>query len=233
MRYLTVATMLVCMYLLFILPPNVLGATPAIRFQQEVFIFEPILEGESVEVTFEFSNGGKGPLVIHDAVTSCGCTTADYPSHSLKPGEIGKIKTTFHSKGHGGANDISLLVKSNDPALPVKTLRIRGKVIRQWQAKPDRFVLTNLKPNRRYTRRIQLSNFMDEPLEIKKLVPGNAHIHLLSKPKRADPRGMESIAFEVSVKDLKAGGIAQSSIRIEVANAEMQSVEIPVLIKLK
>jgi hypothetical protein len=74
---------------------------------------------------------------------------------------------------------------------------------------------------------------MDEPLEIKKLVPGNAHIHLLSKPKRAVPRGMESIVFEVSVKDLKAGGIAQSSIRIEVANAEMQSVEIPVLIKLK
>ena len=233
MRFSPVATIIAFICLLLFCPPKVFGATPAICFQQDVFTFLPILEGESVEVTFEFSNEGGEPLVIHDAVTSCGCTTADYPSHSLRPGEIGKIKTTFHSKGHGGANDISLLVKSNDPALPVKTLRIRGKVIRQWQAKPDRFVLTNLKPNRRYTRRIQLSNFMDEPLEIKKLVPGNAHIHLLSKPKRADPRGMESIAFEVSVKDLKAGGIAQSSIRIEVANAEMQSVEIPVLIKLK
>lgn len=233
MRYFAVATMLVCMYLLLIIPPNVSGATPAIRFQEEVFIFEPILEGEAVEVTFEFSNGGKGPLVIHDAVTSCGCTTADYPSHSLKPGESGKIKTTFHSKGHGGDNDISLLVKSNDPALPVKTLQIQGKVIRQWQAKPDRFVLTNLKPNRRYTRRIQLVNFMDESLQIRELVAGNPHLHLLSNPKRVDPKGDELIVFEVSAKDLKAGKIAQSSIRIKVSNAEMKSVEIPVLIKLR
>jgi hypothetical protein len=47
------------------------------------------------------------------------------------------------------------------------------------------------------------------------------------------PNGDGVIDFEVSLKDLEAGGIAQSSIRIKVANAEMKSVEIPVLIKLK
>jgi len=211
----------------------VFGASPAIRFQEDVFIFQPILEGESVDITFEFSNGGREPLVIHDAVTSCGCTTADYPSHSLKPEEKGTIKTTFHSKGHAGANDISLLVKSNDPVVPIKTLRIRGRVIRQWQVKPGRFILTNLMPNRKYIRRLQIHNFMDESLQIRELVAGNPHLHLLSDPKRVAPKGDEVIDFEVSVKDLKAGGIAQSSIRVEVANAEMQSVEIPVLIKLK
>ena len=232
-RYSPVGTMIACICFLLISPPKVSGATPAIHFQQDVFTFQPILEGDSVEVTFVFSNGGEEPLVIHDAVTSCGCTTADYPNHSLKPGEKGKIKTTFHSKGHGGANDISLLVTSNDPAVPVKTLRIRGKVIRQWRVKPDRFILTNLKPNRKYSRRLQISNLMDESLEIRELVAGNAHLHLLSHPKIVAPHGDGVIDFEVSIKALKAGGIAQSSIRIEVTNAEMQSVEIPVLIKLK
>jgi len=211
----------------------VFGASPAIRFQEDVFIFQPILEGESVDITFEFSNGGREPLVIHDAVTSCGCTTADYPSHSLKPEEKGTIKTTFHSKGHGGDNDIRLLVKSNDPVVPVKPLRIRGKVIRQWQVKPDRLILTDLKPNRRYTRKLQINNFMDQSLQIRELVAGNPYLYLLSNPKKVAPKGHEIIDFEVSIKDLKAGGIAQSSIRIEVDNAEMQSVEIPVLIKLK
>jgi hypothetical protein len=233
MRYSPVATMLACMCLLLFLPPNVSGGTPAIRFQQDVFTFQPILEGESVEVTFEFSNDGGEPLVIHDAVTSCGCTTADYPSYPLRPRESGKIKTTFKSTGHGGENDIVLLVKSNDPIAPVKKLHIRGKVIRQWQAQPDRFVLTNLKPNRRYTRRLRINNFMDESLQIRELVPGNPHLRLLSEPKKVAPKGDEVIDFEVSVKDLKAGGISQSSIRIEVANAEMRSVEIPVLMKLK
>lgn len=233
MRYSPVAAMLACTCLLLFTPPKAFGASPAIRFQENVFTFQPILEGESVDIAFEFSNGGGEPLVIHDAVTSCGCTTADYPSYHLRPGQSGKIKTTFKSTGHGGENDIVLLVKSNDPVVPVSELRIRGKVICQWQAQPDRFILTNLKPNRRYTRRLKINNFMDESLQIRELVAGNPHLRLLSNPKSVAPNGDEVIDFEVSVKDLKAGGIAQSSIRIEVANAVMKAVEIPVLVKLK
>src|SRR5210317_1778543 len=77
---------LICVSLLLLDPVwggDVLTASPAIRFQEDVFTFQPILEGESVDVTFEFSNGGEEPLVIHDAVTSCGCTTADYPNYPL------------------------------------------------------------------------------------------------------------------------------------------------------
>lgn len=210
------------------------GTSPAIHFEKDVFTFEPILEGESVDVSFRFTNLGEEVLVIHDAVTSCGCTTAHYPTNSIKPGEGGMIKTTYYSVGHGGENHIVLLVKSNDPIVPVKKLSIRGRVISQWQAKPDRFILTNLRPNRRYTRKLQISNFMDEPLNIKKIVVGNPHhIHLLSNPIRVAPKGDELIAFELSVDDLKLGGIGQYSIRIEVANAKMKSVDIPILMKLK
>ncbi|UCF03182.1 MAG: DUF1573 domain-containing protein [Deltaproteobacteria bacterium] len=227
---------LMCVSLLLLHPvwgEDALTASPAIRFQEDVFTFQPILEGESVYVTFEFSNRGEEPLVIHDAVTSCGCTTADYPSYPLRSGESGKIKTTFKSTGHGGENDIVLLIKSNDPIASVKKLHIRGRVIRQWKAQPDRFILTNLRPNRRYTQRLQINNFMDESLQIKEVVAGNPHLHLLAKAREVAPRGEETIAFEVSTKNLKPGRIVQSSIRLEVVNAEMQSVEIPVLIKLK
>lgn len=233
MRYSPVAPMLVCMCLLLFSPPKVFGASPAIRFQEDVFTFQPILEGETVDITFEFANGGGESLVIHDAVTSCGCTTAEYPSHPLKAGESGMVKTKFHSKGHAGDNDISLLVKSNDPTVPAKTLRIRGKVVRQWQVKPNRFILTNLRPGSTLSKKFQITNFMKEPLQIRALVAGNPRIRLLSTPKEVAPDKDQAIAFEVSLKNLKTGQIRQSSIRIEVANAEMQSVEIPVLMKLK
>jgi hypothetical protein len=233
MRVFLIGTALICIFLNPFFSPDLFGASPAIRFQEDVFNFQPILEGESIDINFEFSNEGGGILVIHDAVTSCGCTTAEYPTHPLEGGESGKIKTTFHSKGHAGDNDIRLLVKSNDPTVPAKTLYIRGRVIRQWQVQPGRFILTNLKPNRRYSRRLQITNFMEKSLQIKELVAGNPHISLLSDPKRVAPKGDEVIDFEVSVKDINANGIAQSSIRIEVANAEMQSVDIPVLMKLK
>jgi hypothetical protein len=233
MRVFLIATALTCTLLTIFFSPDLPGASPAIRFQKDVFTFQPILEGESIEVTFDFSNGGEEPLVIHDAVTSCGCTTADYPSHPLKPGEKGKIKTTFKSTGHGGDNEIRLLVKSNDPIVPAKTLRIRGKVIRQWQVKPNRFILTSLRPGSTLRKKFQITNFMKEPLQIRELVAGNPHIRLLATPKEVAPDRDQAIGFAVSLEDFKAGQIRQSSIRIEVANAEMQSVEIPVLMKVK
>ena len=209
------------------------GSSPAIHFEKGVFTFAPVLEGESVQVSFSFSNAGEAALVIHDAVTSCGCTTAAYPSHSVKPGERGTIETIFHSKGHSGENDIVLLVKSNDPIVPVKRLAIRGKVIRQWQAKPDRFILTNLKPNRSYIQEFQIANFMNEPLQIRILSEGKPHIQLLSKPEEVAAGEAETIIFQVNANDLRPAGIGQSSILIEVANAKMKSVEIPILMKLK
>jgi hypothetical protein len=233
MRYSPVVAVLACMCFLLFSPSKAMGASPAIRFQEDVYVFQPILEGESVDITFAFINEGGEYLVIHDALTSCGCTTAEYPSHPLKGGESGMIKTTFHSKGHAGDNDISLLVKSNDPAVPAKTLRIRGKVIRQWQVRPNRFILTNLRPGSSLSKNLQIINFMKEPLRIRKLVAGNPHIRLLSTPKEVAPGKDQAIAFEVRLKDLKTGQIRQSSIQIEVANAEMQSIEIPVLMKLK
>ena len=228
--------MLVCTCLVLLFPVgngDATGTSPAIHFQKDVFTFEPILEGDSVAVSFPFTNAGGEVLIIHDAVTSCGCTTANYPSHFIKPGRGGIIKTIFYSKGHSGENDIVLLVKSNDPIFPAKKLRIRGKVIRQWQAKPDRYILTNLKVNRSYTRKLQLSNFMNEPLHIRKLAAGNPHIRIISNPKEVAPKADESILFEVYVNDIKLAEIGQSSIRIEVSNAKMKSVEVPILMKLK
>ena len=233
LRHSPVVPVLACMGLLLSSPSEAVGTSPAIRFQEEVFVFQPILEGESLDITFEFKNGGESPLVIHDAFTSCGCTTAEYPNHPLKGGESGMIKTTFHSKGHAGANDISLLVKSNDPTAPTKTLHIRGKVLRQWQVRPNRFILANLRLGSALSKTFQITNFMKEPLQIRELVGGNPHIRLLSKPKEVAPGTSQTIVFEVSLEDLKIGQIRQSSIRIEVANAEMQSIEIPVLMKLK
>ena len=234
--FLKIHRVLVCICLVLLFPAwsgDATDISPAIHFEKDVFTFEPILEGDSVAVSFPFTNAGGEVLIIHDAVISCGCTTANYPSHFIKPGRGGMIKTIFHSKGHGGENDIVLLVKSNDPIFPAKKLRIRGKVIRQWQARPDRYILTNLKQNHSYTQELQLSNFMDEPLHIRKLVAGNPHIRIISNPKEVAPKADESILFEVNLNDIQLAGIGQSSIRIEVVNAKMKSVEIPILMKLK
>ena len=39
------------------------------------------------------------PLVIHQAIASCGCTVPQYPKEPIKPGESGIITVTYDGAG--------------------------------------------------------------------------------------------------------------------------------------
>lgn len=52
-----------------------------------------------VTCTFTFKNTGDAPLVIHQAIASCGCAVPDYPKTPIKPGESGKITVTYNGAG--------------------------------------------------------------------------------------------------------------------------------------
>jgi hypothetical protein len=209
------------------------GSQPTIRFDQEVFTFQPVLEGDAVEVAFAFRNMGSQPLIIHDVSTSCGCTTAAYPGGPLSPGERGAVRTTFQSRGYSGDVDLTLLVKSNDAKDPMRTLHIRGKVVRQWQVKPDRLVLTNLAAGGKYQQSLQVVNYMDVPLRIQEVAVGADFIRLLSPPGEVPPGAERTIPYEVNLQGFEPGRVRQSSIRVAVANARMSLVEVPVLIRVK
>ena len=50
-------------------------------------------------VVLKFKNSGDGPLVIHQAIASCGCTVPQYPKEPIKPGESGQITVTYNGAG--------------------------------------------------------------------------------------------------------------------------------------
>lgn len=52
-----------------------------------------------VSTVFEFTNVGEQPLVINQAVASCGCTVPEYTKEPIKPGEKGEIKVTYNGTG--------------------------------------------------------------------------------------------------------------------------------------
>lgn len=81
-----------------------------------------------VSCTFEFTNTGDKPLLIIDAVASCGCTRPEYPSKPIKPGKKGKIKVTFSPIGRPGAFKKTVKIKTNGKERNT-TLRIEGTVI--------------------------------------------------------------------------------------------------------
>ena len=52
-----------------------------------------------VTCTFTFTNVGETPLVINQAVASCGCTVPEYTKAPIKPGDKGEIKVTYNGTG--------------------------------------------------------------------------------------------------------------------------------------
>lgn len=49
--------------------------------------------------TFNFTNVGDAPLIIHQAHAACGCTVPSFTKDPVMPGETGKLDVTYNGKG--------------------------------------------------------------------------------------------------------------------------------------
>ena len=80
------------------------------KFEEEMYDFGTINEGDVVEHTFKFTNTGDSPLVISNAKGSCGCTVPSWPKEPVAAGETGEMTVKFNSR--------------NKPNNQMKTVRI-------------------------------------------------------------------------------------------------------------
>ena len=71
-----------------------------IKFDKVSHDFGTFSESNPVqECIFTFTNVGQAPLVINQAVASCGCTVPSYTKEPIAPGKTGAIKVTYNGKG--------------------------------------------------------------------------------------------------------------------------------------
>ena len=78
----------------------VMAQKPAqIKFDKTTHNFGSFSENEpKVSCSFTFTNIGEQPLVINQAIASCGCTVPEYTKTPIQPGEKGEIKVTYNGK---------------------------------------------------------------------------------------------------------------------------------------
>jgi hypothetical protein len=71
-----------------------------LKFEKTTHDFGTFSEEDPVVTyIFKFTNKGDAPLVIHQAVASCGCTVPEYTKEPIKPGAKGEIKVTYNGAG--------------------------------------------------------------------------------------------------------------------------------------
>ncbi|MDB5129912.1 DUF1573 domain-containing protein [Mucilaginibacter sp.] len=86
---------------------------PVMKFEKETHDFGKIKEGDKVTYEFKFTNTGKSPLIIKDAIATCGCTKPEWPKSPIQPGADGAIKVTFNSAGKMGLQDKQITITGN------------------------------------------------------------------------------------------------------------------------
>jgi len=98
-----------------------------IQFDKTVHNFGTFSEKEpKVTCTFTYTNVGESPLVINQAIASCGCTVPEYTKTPVKPGETGEIKVTYNGTGKfPGHFKKSITVRTNG-AVEMTRLYIEG-----------------------------------------------------------------------------------------------------------
>ena len=102
---------------------------PVMKFDTESFDFGKIPSGDKVTYNFKFTNTGKSPLIIKDAVASCGCTVPEWsPKTPIMPGNKGVIHVVFNSTGKEGLQDKLITITSNTNP-PQNMVHLVGEVI--------------------------------------------------------------------------------------------------------
>lgn len=105
---------------------------PEMTFEKTEHDFGSFKESDGpMTCVFKFTNTGKGMLVIHQAIATCGCTVPIYPKEPIKPGESGEIKVTYNGKGRrAGEFEKNITIRANTKE-QIHRLKVKGSMIAQ------------------------------------------------------------------------------------------------------
>lgn len=96
-------------------------------FDEPIFDFGQVKEGEIVEHVYRFTNTGSEPVILSRVSASCGCTTPKYTSEPVLPGKVGEIAVRFDSNGQKGVQQKIITIASNAKE-KVTTVQLKGVV---------------------------------------------------------------------------------------------------------
>ncbi len=101
---------------------------PAIDFKLIRYDFGTIVQGDTVDYKFKFTNSGQAPLEIDSTKVTCGCTQPSYPFMPVEVGEEGYIGVRYVSIGKEGEQEPLISVYTNASKEPT-ALMMSGIVL--------------------------------------------------------------------------------------------------------
>lgn len=108
-------------------PIALLSAEATVHWEGTLHDFGTVKHRVPQSAEFMFTNRTSAPVVVTEAVGSCGCTVADYTKEAIAPGEQGIVRVTYNAAQLGSFTK-TVSVTLNTEASPQR-LRIQGTVV--------------------------------------------------------------------------------------------------------
>jgi hypothetical protein len=147
-------------------PGRARAAGPSIGFAAETCDLGSVVQGEQPACDFSFVNRGSGDLHVLQVEPSCGCTTALVSAPVLRAGEGGSIHAVFDSGDFAGEVVKEIDVRSDDPARPLVTLRIRAQVEPEIDFEPRVVTFPDVQAGTAPSQVVMVTNRRAEPVRV-------------------------------------------------------------------
>jgi len=200
-------------------------AAPRIQFAEAEYDFGRVVAGQVGKHIFEFTNTGTGLLLVRDARSTCGCTTANNWTRQVEPGKSGQIAIEFHSSKFTGPITKEVTVTSNDAERREVTLKVKATVWRAFELEPGTAgfsatadALTNL------IRTVRIINKQTVPLTLSE--PQSSQRVFVSEL-RTNQLGQEYQLVVKLVPPLGAGNVF-GEVTMKTSSSEMPLLTVPV-----
>ena len=183
-------------------PVRASASPPAIAFESETCDLGSLVQGEQPDCLFSFANGGSDDLRILSVEPTCGCTTALLAAPLVRAGERGGIRVVFDSDNFTGEVLKEVEVRSNDPARPSVTLRVRALVEPEIDFEPRTVAFDDVRAGAALKQVVMLTNRRAQPVRVLQLeaAPSSYRCSMPAWTDRSLPLALESwdrVAIEV------------------------------------
>jgi hypothetical protein len=219
----------ILLLLSFALAVSAQNAKPSLVFEKKIHDFGNVKEqGGMVDYTFEFTNKGGSPLVIHNVRSSCGCTIPEWTRTPIQPGGKGTLKATFDPRNRPGNFNKSITIISNAENNS-EILRITGRVEEKARTVADNYPrdlgdirlksahlsFTRVEPNTKKEASLGLINVSDKPVKLTfNRVP--AHITISANPATLAPGAEGQIIATYDASKVSDWGFVVDQVYIAV-----------------
>ena len=186
--------------------------------------FGRVTRGAKLTTRFQFSNVGKGPLVVHGVHASCGCTAAETTKgREYAPGDSGSIEVTFDSTDFAGRVSKTVTVMTNEKNLPDRTLTVLATVVAEFEANPPMVDFGEVASTDGAARTIVIKTLPGAPqFRVEKL---NFNTNILDVSHRIEG-GL--VYLDVKLKKDAPAGFVRETIRVANNSRTLRELPVPV-----